>query len=88
MAAVPNHEWLKPFEMTALEEYFMAVFWQLNRDREADLSGMPRSIKLQTLVYYQELFNDKLSETELEVLQNIDSAYLTAIAEIRKDNNG
>jgi len=87
--AVPNHAWLQPFELTPYEEYIMAVFWQLCKDRQYDgMSGTPRSISLQTFVFYQQLFNDVLNTDELELLQHLDRTYTNMVAELRKENNG
>lgn len=87
--AVPNHPWLQPFEMSAFELYIMAVFWQLSRDRQVEgMTGMPRGFSLQSFVFYQQLFDDVLNTDEIELLQHLDSVYLNAITELRKDNNG
>lgn len=86
--AAPNHPMLQPFVMTPYESYLMAVFWQLGKDRQFDaMSGIPRSISLQTFVFYQQLFNDVLNTDEIEVLQHIDRAYIDGVIELRKDNN-
>lgn len=81
----PNHEMLKPFEMTPLEESFMSVFWQLNRDRTFTMMGEPKRLTLQTFVYYQQLFDDVLNTDEIRVLQAIDDAYLSTHKELNED---
>ena len=75
--------------MSPYEHYIMAVFWQLGKDRHYDsMSGMPRSITLQTFVYYQQLFDDVLNTDEVELLQHLDATYTNAIVDIRKEQNG
>ena len=77
---------LQPFEMTPYEQYIMAVFWQLGRDRQFDgMSGMPKGISLQTLVFYQQLFTDVLNTDEIELLQHLDATYLNTVADLRKE---
>lgn len=87
--AAPNHPKLQPFEMSVYEEYIMAVFWQLGKDRVFDgMSGTPRSISLQTFVFYQQLFDDVLNTDEIELLQYLDRTYINGVIELRKENNG
>lgn len=84
--AMPNHPLLKPFEATPYETYIMAVFWQLGKDRNWEgMTGMPRSISLQSFVFYQQLFSDVLNTDEIELLQQIDATYMNTIAELRKE---
>jgi len=87
--AAPNHAMLQPFEMNRYEEYIMAVFWQLGKDRQFDgMSGIPNNISLQTLVFYQQLFDDVLNTDEIELLQKLDAMYINIIVTLRKENNG
>lgn len=62
----------------------MFVFWQVSRDRPQHFGG-PGSITLQSLIFYQQLFEDALNRDDIETLQAIDRAYLKAVREVQEE---